>query len=104
MALLMASTSKNVFNIDGLTIHSALKILVQQSLSSLPNLSTYSLNRFTCRYEQLQLVIDEISLIGARMLNVIDNRLRFIKRIQNKFFGGVDTIEEKHLFFISFYN
>jgi hypothetical protein len=26
------------------------------------------------------------------MLNVIENRLRFIKHIQNKFFGGVDII------------
>jgi hypothetical protein len=37
-------------------------------------------------------VIDEISLVGAKMFNVIDNRLRSIKHIQNKFFGGVDII------------
>jgi hypothetical protein len=37
-------------------------------------------------------VIDEISLVGARMFNVINNRLRSIKHIQNKFFGGVDVI------------
>jgi hypothetical protein len=37
-------------------------------------------------------VIDEISLVGARMYNVIDNRLSSIKHIQNKFFGGVDGI------------
>ncbi len=81
-ALLMASIGKVVFNIDSLTIHSTLNILVQQSLSSLPNLSSNSLNRFTCRYEQLQLVvINEISFVGARMFNVIDNRLRSIKHI-----------------------
>jgi hypothetical protein len=44
-ALLMASISKVVFNIDGLIIHSTLNIPIQ---SSLPNLSSYSLNRFTC--------------------------------------------------------
>jgi len=33
-------------------------------------------------------VIDEISLIGVRMFNVIDNKLRFI----NKLFGGVDVM------------
>ncbi len=89
----MASTCKVAFNIDGLTIHSTLNILVQQSLSSLPNLSTYSLYRLTCRYEQLQLImIDEISFFGAKMLNVKDNRLRFMKHIQNKFFGGVDVV------------
>jgi hypothetical protein len=37
-------------------------------------------------------VIDEISLIGAKMFNVIDNRLRSMKHIQNTFFGGVNVI------------
>jgi hypothetical protein len=37
-------------------------------------------------------MIDEISFVVARMFNVIDNRLRFIKHIQNKFFGGVNVI------------
>jgi hypothetical protein len=81
----LASTSKVAFNFDGLTIHSTLNIPIQQSLFILPNLSPNSLNRFTCQYEQLQLV-------GVRMFNVMDNRLRYIKHIQNKFFGGVDVI------------
>ncbi len=82
----MASIGKIAFNIEGLIMHSALNICVQQSLSSLPSLSSNSLNKLTCLYEQLQLVvIDEISLIGARMFNVIDNRLRSIKHIQNNF-------------------
>jgi hypothetical protein len=50
-SLFMALTGKIIFNIDGLTIHSALNILVQQSLYSLPNLLLDSLNRFPCRYE-----------------------------------------------------
>jgi hypothetical protein len=71
--LLMALVGKTAFNIEGLTIHSTLNIHVQQSLFSLPNLSSNSLNRLTCQYEQLQLVvIDEISLVGAKMFNVID--------------------------------
>ncbi len=37
-------------------------------------------------------MINEISFVGTRMLNVIDNRLRSIKHIQNRFFGGVDVI------------
>jgi hypothetical protein len=37
-------------------------------------------------------VINEISLVGARMFNAINNKLRSIKYIQNKFFGGVDVI------------
>jgi len=70
-----------------------LNILVQQSLSSLSNLSSNSINRLTHRYEQLQLVvINEITFVVARMFNVIDNILRSIKHIENKFFGGVDVI------------
>jgi hypothetical protein len=37
-------------------------------------------------------VIDEISLVGARIFNVIDNKQRSIKHIQNNFFGGVDVL------------
>jgi len=91
--LLMASIGKIAFNIDGLTIHSTLNICVEQSLFSLPNLSLDSLNRFTYRYEQLQLVVmDKISLVGAKMFNVVNNRLRSIKLIQTNFFSGVDVI------------
>ncbi len=89
----MASIGKDAFNIDGLTIYSALNILVQQSLSSLPNLLTHSLNRLTCQYQQLQFVlINEISFVDAKMLNVIDNKFRSIKHIHNKFFSGVYVI------------
>jgi hypothetical protein len=89
----MASIGKVTFNIDDLIIHSALNIHVQQSLSNLPNLSSNSLNKLRCPYEQLQLVvIDEISLVGAKMFNVINNKLKSIKHIQNNFFDGVDVI------------
>jgi hypothetical protein len=65
----MASINKIAFNIDDLTIHSAMNIHFQQSLSNLPNLPLNSLNRLTCRYEQLQLVvINEMSLVGAKYL------------------------------------
>jgi hypothetical protein len=37
-------------------------------------------------------VIGEISLVGVRMFNFIDNRVRSIKHIQNKFVGGVNVI------------
>jgi hypothetical protein len=91
--LFMTSIGKVAFNIDNLIIHLALNIPIQQSLFILLNLSSDSLNRLTCRYEQLRfLVIDEISFIGAIMFNVIDNRLRSLKHIQKKFFGGVHGI------------
>jgi hypothetical protein len=78
-ALFMASTCKITFNINDLRIHSALNIPIQQTLFSLVNLSSDSLNKFTCQYEQLQLVvINEISFVGAKMFNIIDNKLRSI--------------------------
>jgi hypothetical protein len=52
-ALLMASIGNGAFNIDGLTMHLTLNIHVQKSLLSLLNLSSNSLNMFTCQYEQL---------------------------------------------------
>ncbi len=95
----MASIGKIAFNIEGLIMHSTLNICLQQSLSSLPKFSSNSLNKFTCQYEQSQLVvINEISLVGARMFNAIDNRLRSIKHIQNNFFGGVDVIMTIYFF------
>jgi hypothetical protein len=52
-----------------------------------------TLNVLTCQYEQLKfVVVDEISLVRARMIDVIDNMIRSIKHIQNKFFGGLDFI------------
>jgi len=97
--LFMASICKVAFNIDGLTIHLTLNKPAQQSLSRLSNFSLDSLNKLTCQYEQLQfVVIDEISIVGARIFNVIDNRLRSIKHIQNNFFSGIDVIMTSDFF------
>ena len=92
-ALLMAFTRKVAFNIGGTTTHSALHIPVNQSLSNLKKLSTKTLSKLTKQYEKLKfIVIDEISLVGGRMLNAIDQISHFIKYVQNKFFGGLDVI------------
>jgi hypothetical protein len=70
----MASKIKVTFNIDVVTIYSLLNILVQQLLS---NLSLNSLKRLLCRYEPLQLImINEISFVGVKMFNVINNKLK----------------------------
>jgi hypothetical protein len=37
-------------------------------------------------------MIDEISLISAKMFNIINNRLGSIKHIQTNFFGGANVI------------
>jgi hypothetical protein len=38
------------------------------------------------------IVINEISLVGNRMLSFIDHRLRVIKQVHKKFMGGLDVI------------
>ena len=55
--LIMAFTSKASFTVDGATLHSTLNIPINQSLSSLINLSSNILNALTNLYEQLQLVV-----------------------------------------------
>jgi hypothetical protein len=37
-------------------------------------------------------VINEILIVGVIIFNVIDNRLKSIKHIQNNFFDGVNVI------------
>jgi hypothetical protein len=66
----MASIDKVAFNIDGLTIYSTLNILV----------------------------LNEISFVDARMLNVINNMVRSIKYIHKKFFSGVDVVMTNDFF------
>jgi hypothetical protein len=91
--LFMASTCKVAFSIDGQTIHSKLNIPIQQTLTNLSKLSSIFLNRLTCWYEHLQLVIiDEIFLVGAKMFNVIYYQLKGIIYTQNKFFNVLDVI------------
>jgi hypothetical protein len=53
----MASIGKTTFNIDDQTIYLASNIPIQQTLRKFSILSLDSLNRFTCQYEQLQLVV-----------------------------------------------
>ncbi len=47
-------------------------------------------------------MINEISIIGVIMFNVIDNRLRFIKHIQFFFFDGVNVIMTDDFYQTSF--
>jgi hypothetical protein len=71
--LLMVFIGKAKFNIDGQTIHSTFSANINKFIK----LSFDSLNRFTCQYEQLQVVIiDEISLITIKMFNVIHHQLK----------------------------
>lgn len=43
-------------------------------------------------YQLCLIVIDEISLVGSKMLSFIDHRLQIIKQNHNDFTGGLDVI------------
>ncbi|XP_059067532.1 ATP-dependent DNA helicase PIF1-like [Cryptomeria japonica] len=88
---LLAYTGKATYNIGGTTLHSALFIPFNKSTSN--SLRSERLDVLTKEYQQLRLVlIDEISLIGARMLHCIDKRFREIMQTLTKHFGGLDII------------
>jgi hypothetical protein len=90
-ALLIAFTKKAAFNIGGTIIHSALHILVNQSFSNLGKFLVELLSKLTDQSEQLHFIaLNEVSLVGARMLNAIDQRLHSIKHVHNKHFGGLE--------------
>ncbi|XP_044578936.1 ATP-dependent DNA helicase pfh1-like [Cotesia glomerata] len=85
-----ASTDKAPIAINGTTVHTALKI----SLSKLIPLSIETAQQYRCLFKYVKvLIIDEISMIGAELLNQIDARLK--QKITGNFdenFGGLDII------------
>jgi hypothetical protein len=96
-ALLMAYIGKSTFNIDEITIHSSLSIPL--NCKDLPSLSLERLDNLVKKYDQLQLIfLDEISLIGKRILKFIDLQLISIKRIHTNFFGNLDVIITRNFY------
>ena len=90
-----APTGKAATQIDGYTYHSLLKIPVPIPVrgKSIPDLDDNRLRDlqedfYDCRL----LVIDEKSMMGSEMLNIIDQRLRQIKGKPRTPFGGISII------------
>jgi uncharacterized protein with PQ loop repeat len=70
IALFMAYIRKATFNINRITIHSSLSILV--NCKDLPSLSLEQLDNLVKKYDQLPLIVlNEISLIGKIILNLL---------------------------------
>ena len=86
--ILCAPTGKAAFNIQGTTIHQALKIRPNRGWTYRKP-SSDDLNALRVKYRHLSVVIiDEISMVGNGALQFINLRLQDIK--QNKHpFGGV---------------
>ena len=91
--LLCAPTGCAAFNIGGFTIHSALKI-PRSTKKVYEPLGNEALNTLQSQLSGLQiLIIDEISMVNARVLAFIHGRLKQIKQVKasdrHAIFGGV---------------
>lgn len=94
--LLVAYTGTAAFNIGGQTIHSAFNVRVNTSRmrasSKYDALGEDLLTSLRAKYKHLQIVIvDEVSMVGKKMLHTMSERLAQIKRC-NAPFGNVSIL------------
>ncbi|XP_074603973.1 uncharacterized protein LOC141857379 [Brevipalpus obovatus] len=83
-----APTGAAAVNIEGHTIHSLLRIPL--NIKKMQSLNGEAARKFQNEMRQLKFVIiDEMSMIGARLLNVVERRLREIKPGVDEPFGGL---------------
>lgn len=95
--IVSAPTGCAAFNVNGMTCHNAFNLPASQNRNAFADLPESKANELRFRYRNVQLfIIDEISMIGSRMLEWIDNRLRQLFD-QNSFFGGKSVILVGHL-------
>ena len=97
VCMLTAPTGTAAFNIDGMTIHSALSIG-----AFFPTLGSARLNTLQSKLSKLRvLVIDEVSMVGSDLLYQIHDRLDAIKGTTtdpNVVFGNISIIAVGDLF------
>ncbi|XP_078349889.1 uncharacterized protein LOC144634728 [Oculina patagonica] len=98
-AVLVAPTGKAAYNIQGNTIHTALRVPANQSLKIYKKLDASRLNSLRCKFAGLKIIfIDEVSMVGNSMFNIqINKRLQDIIGTANDF-GGVSIIAIGDLF------
>ena len=95
--LLCAYTGLAAYNIQGSTLHSAFCIEPNKKLTYKP-LSDDKRNTLQTKYKHLTvLIIDEVSMVGNEMLNLLYQRLQEIK-CNKDHFGGVHVILVGDLF------
>lgn len=85
----LAPTGAAAMNINGSTIHSALRMPTSGSLMPLTG---ENIRSFQLQYKDLNtVIIDEYSMIGLRMLHKIHSRLCEIRGISEEPFGGFNV-------------
>ncbi|XP_069109303.1 uncharacterized protein [Argopecten irradians] len=90
--LLCAPTGKAAHNINGTTIHAAFKILPNRGYQNY-HVDSDTLNTLRVKYRDLSVVIiDEVSMVGNKMLSLINECLQKIKGNQSQLFGGVSVV------------
>ena len=92
--LLAAPPGLAAFNIGGSTIHGALGITTNENRSAqMKPLSDELKTKYAVRLENLKvMIIDEVSMVGNKMLAKIDQRLREITGNMSLHFGGVSIL------------
>jgi hypothetical protein len=93
IVLLTAPTGVAAFNINGMTLHSAL-FLGCNKYSGFQPLSNDRLTTLRCKLSKLMLIIiDEVSMVGSNMLLEIHKRLQQIKGVtSDAMFGDVSVL------------
>lgn len=89
-----APTGLAALNIDGRTLHSIFRIPVSQGIIH-PTFNKFNLDDKVVnaiKYGIKALIIDEISMVRADILDFIDRYMRFCKEQPDKPFGGVQVI------------
>lgn len=103
----VAPTGIAAINAGGMTLHSFFQLSGRPFVPdyNVPNIQEYALDRYTLfknarvtgnkieLYKEVELVIiDEVSMLRADMLDVIDEVLRHYRNVKNKPFGGVQML------------
>ena len=89
--VVLAPTGTAAYNVAGRTLHSALKLPVPLNQSTFQRLASGpSLTDMQQAFRSVKVVvIDEMSMVGRRMLRALDDRLRQAKAKPDVPFGGV---------------
>ena len=90
--IVAAPTGKAAYYATGTTIHSILKLLPNRNSKDYTKLSKEQRAALRLKFKNLHtIIIDEISMVGARMFRDINLRLQEIKG-NKKLFGGLNVI------------